>query len=192
MFYTGIGSRDITATHEELICKLAKRIPVEYTLRSGGATGSDMAFHRAALSVDRSLSLPPHEIYLPWNGLNNHYGTGASGKYRSNHLSLSDIDSKLVEEATETASRIHFAWNFLSPASKLLHTRNIFQVLGRDLKTPSQFLVCMANYEDTKGTPTGGTRTAWMLAKEYEIPCYNLMDIKQRQSFERMLDFFLI
>jgi len=47
-----------------------------------------------------------------------------------------------------------------SDYAKKLHGRNVKQVLGDDLKTPSDFLLCWTK----EGKDVGGTRTAIVLA----------------------------
>ena len=61
----------------------------------------------------------------------------------------------------------------LSQGALKLHLRNVNQVLGADLNTPSKFLICWAKM-DKQGSPIGGTRTAWKIAEKYGIPCFNL------------------
>lgn len=77
-------------------------------------------------------------------------------------------------------SQVHPAWGLtrpngapiLSMGAKMLHTRNVFQVLGKNLDKPSSFLICYAEV-DKDGIPKGGTRTAWQIAKSRGIPCFN-------------------
>lgn len=63
-------------------------------------------------------------------------------------------------ECEEIAARIHPAWHMCSDYAKKLHGRNVKQVLGDDLKTPSDFLLCWTK----EGKDVGGTRTAIVLA----------------------------
>jgi hypothetical protein len=70
-----------------------------------------------------------------------------------------------------------------------LHQRNIHQVLGKDLSKPSSFLLACSN-EDRNGDVKGGTRTAWMLAKQLDVPCFNLRD-KNKQEIYLFLKRFL-
>lgn len=79
------------------------------------------------------------------------------------------------KRALEMASTIHPAWNRCSDYVKKLHARNCFQVLGRDLNTPSSFLVCWTK----GGEDIGGTRTAIVLARRNNIEVLNLGIDKQ-------------
>ena len=74
------------------------------------------------------------------------------------------------EEAKAIAASIHPAWHNCSDYAKGCHGRNIYQVLGRDLKTPVSFVICWT----PEGKEIGGTRTAIILAKKHKIPVYNL------------------
>lgn len=146
MIYTGVGSRETPQDIYILMSKIAQKLSeMGYTLRSGGADGADLAFESGATKK---------EIYLPWKGFN-------------------DSNSQLYnipDEAFEIASRIHPAWDKLKQGGKKLHARNILQVLGMTLDNPSKFLICWT----PKGKDTGGTRTAIVLAREYNIPIINL------------------
>jgi len=72
--------------------------------------------------------------------------------------------------ALEMASTIHPAWHKCSDYVRKLHARNCFQVLGRDLRTPSSFLVCWT----LGGADIGGTRTAIVLARNNNVEVLNL------------------
>lgn len=150
MFYTGIGSRktpkNILASMEGIASSLAQD---GYTLRSGAAEGADSAFEHGC---DKFNGLK--EIYLPWKEFNNSI---------SDHYYIS-------EQAIEIASKIHPNWDSLSQGAQKLHARNCYQILGKDLKTSSLFVVCWTK----GGLAVGGTRTAIILAQEYNIPVFNL------------------
>lgn len=75
-----------------------------------------------------------------------------------------------TQEALIIAKQIHPAWHRCSENAKKLHARNCFQVLGKDLKTPSEMLVCWTK----DGRHIGGTRTAIKLALNNHILVINL------------------
>lgn len=149
MFYTGIGSR---ATPEEIqwhMMHIAEDLAsLGLTLRSGGAGGADTAFESGCDHRNGTK-----EIYLPWKGFNGREGIV--------------IDNP---EAENLASQIHPAWHNCSQAARLLHTRNVYQVLGSNLDAPSEFVVCYT----LKGQLKGGTATAIRLAISKGIPVFNL------------------
>lgn len=162
-YYSGVGSRNTP----DNICKVMENLAFAlsqdaWVLRSGGADGADMAFQKGATN---SFSEVVPEIYIPWkgfNGLEHNPSEGIIGVH----------NSSLREKAYSIASEIHPAWDKCSSGAKTLHLRNVFQVLGKDLETPSKFLVCWA--KPTKDGVSGGTNTALKLAKMHNIPCFNL------------------
>jgi hypothetical protein len=148
-YFTGVGSRKTPQNIQNLMMVLSGYLAVSnFILRSGGADGADLAFETG---TDRRNG--EKEIWVPWIGFNN-----------STSLLLPS------PESFDIAATIHPAWNKLKDSHKKLHARNVHQVLGKDLKTPSKFLICYT--ED--GFPSGGTATAIRLAYEREIPVYNL------------------
>lgn len=155
--YTGIGSRRTPAHILQDMTKLGSYFSEQnWVLRSGGADGADRAFEQG-VRLGKSA-----EIYTPWEGF---------AKY-SDHII---IGSKLstYNQAEDIAKDIHPAWDKCSRGAKALHTRNIFQVLGSDLNTPSKFVIFWAE-ETHNGNVKGGTRTAVELARQYDIPCINM------------------
>lgn len=154
--YTGVGSRetpsDILAIMRELGEALVR---AGWVLRSGGSRGADTAFEQGADIGKPAGSAPAHkQVFIPWEGFN-------------------DSTSPLVgamPAAREIAARVHPAWRRLAPSAQKLHARNVHQVLGPNLDTPSAFLIAW-----TEGAKqVGGTRTALVLAEENEVPIFNL------------------
>lgn len=149
IYYSGIGARKTGVKILIFMTQLAKYFAEQdYVLRSGGANGADSAFEEGC-----DLSQGKKEIYLPWKGFNN------------NLSSLYDLSNK--KEAMALAEAHHPQWHVLSGPIRNLHTRNTYQILGMDLKTPSKFVVC---YTDGMG----GTMQSIRLAKTYNIPIFNL------------------
>lgn len=149
MFYTGIGSRQTPEEIQWHMMHLAEDLAaLGYVLRSGGANGADTAFE---VGCDRKGGTK--EIYLPWQGFNNRKG-----------LVLNEY------AAEKMASSLHPAWHNCNDSARKLHTRNVYQVLGQDLTTPSKFVVCWTH----GGRVVGGTATAIRLAFSQGIPVFNL------------------
>lgn len=162
LIYTGVGSRETPADIMDKMGKMATVLEKKgYTLRSGGAPGADTAF---------SLGCTKKEIYIPWKG------------FCPEGIPLEDIGGGQLATAIKWVKQIHPAADKLSLGAFKLHTRNIFQVLGKNLDSPSQFLLCWAK-TDAKGIPLGGTRTAWILAEWASVPCFNLY---LREDYERV------
>lgn len=151
MCYTGVGSREtppeILAVMRQLAYDLATR---GYILRSGGADGADTAFAEGCRLGDGAS-----EIYVPWFGFN-----GVRG----------GLVPRDWGAAMSLAQHFHPAWDRCSDGARKLHARNGFQVLGRDLMTPSRFVVCWTR----SGLGGGGTGQAIRIARSRNIPVFDL------------------
>lgn len=160
MIYTGIGSREVPIEVYETFIKLGKSFARRGDiLRSGGATGCDTAFESGCDAYHGQK-----EIYLPWR----HFNQNAS-----NYL--------VRPEAFEIAKQFHPKWDSLSQGAQKLHARNAHQILGYDLKTPTQLVICYTEH----GLLKGGTAQALRMAKAYHIPILNAGD------YEGQLDAFV-
>lgn len=152
LYYTGVGSRQTPLSVMGIMESVAAHLGAySWVLRSGGADGADTAFENGCKTAKGAK-----EIYIPWRGFN-----GRSGP---------DYIHTVPPQAFKIAERIHPAWSACSPGAKKLHARNVCQVLGRDLATPSTALICWT----LDGRKSGGTRTAIVLADEHKIPVFNL------------------
>lgn len=171
MFYwTGIGTRDTPpAQHRVATWVGFHTTKIGGVLRSGGAKGSDIAFQQGVeLFCDRNQLSPGwrQQIYLPQPSFNGLFAYPAYGY----------IDSLALpawEEAEAIAATLHPAWHRCHGFARRAHVRNVFQILGHELNTPSEFLVFYKE-PTASGQITGGTATAYNLAMRYGIPCYNL------------------
>jgi len=147
-YYAGIGSRGTLPTWLTWFTELATHLEaVGFTLRSGGANGADSAFEMGVLSCYNK------EIYLPWKGFN-----GSSSPHH-----------EISEAALEMAAKYHPRWNALKPAGRKFMARNCYQVLGFNLDTPVEFIVCWT----PDGRVTGGTGQALRIAADLNIPVFN-------------------
>jgi len=145
-YYTGVGSRSTPVEVLHRMTLIAKeKAKLGYILRSGGADGADTAFEKGAGEFT--------EIWLPWIGFNGHH-------------------SRLVPSAQAIAlvPKFHSRGAWLSSTLRLLHARNIHQVLGADLSTPSEELICWT----PSGLTIGGTATAIRVAQAHGIKVINL------------------
>lgn len=148
--YAGIGSRETPIEIQKFMWQMAVHLAKhKYTLRSGGAKGADQAFEAGCNYIQG-----PKEIFLPWMKFEN-----------SNSLYIVRQDSP----AYQIAEKYHPYWNNLSDGAKKLQARNSFQVLGPDLSTPSNFVICYTK----KGKRSGGTGQALRIADDYNIPIFD-------------------
>jgi hypothetical protein len=162
-YYSGVGSRETPPHIRKALTLIARELEaLGYTLRSGGADGADMAFEEGVTSLK--------EIYLPWKGFN-----GNSSKLFT-----------VTQEAITLARTIHAAPDRLTQVTEKFHGRNCYQVLGLDLKTPSDFLICYTK----DGVAIGGTRTAIVLAQKNNIPVLNLGKFREYQSTDKLVEAF--
>ena len=127
MIYTGIGSRETPTELKNDIKSIVEHLNKKgYTLRSGGAPGADSFFEEHA---------EKKEIYLPWRGFNGN----------------TSLLFNPTPEAFEMAQKYHPNWGRLSYGAKKLMARNCHQVLGLDLKSPTDFIVCWTKDADRDG-----------------------------------------
>lgn len=156
---TGVGSRyNVPEPVRKDMKGLSYALAIlGWITRSGGAIGSDTFFEEGAKEAGGKV-----EIYL--------------------HKKLADGHTSplygVCDAAKALAATVHPVWNDLTHGAQLLHARNCYQVLGRDLKTLADILVCWTpdgcESRKTRSRATGGTATAIVLAEQFNIPIFNL------------------
>jgi hypothetical protein len=167
-YYTGIGSRKTPKSIKKLMWQMAIHLSkCGYILRSGGAQGADQAFEAGCNYVQGMK-----EIYLPWPKFEN---------------SQSLFIVKENGPAYKIAEQYHPYWHNLSQGAKKLQARNSHQVLGQDLKTLSDFVICYT--KDGKGT--GGTGQALRIAEAYDIPIFDCGNYKNLEELKEEYRSFL-
>lgn len=177
-YYTGVGSRDLppeVAPRIRLISiALYKR---GYRVRSGGANGTDLAF--------QANGFAPGDIYLPWKNFNKEVNRMVSkdegGQYR--YIEAPKLTNWY--EALEILDDVRPLVTLPERTHRLLHGRNVYQVLGDNLNDPSSFLICWT----LDGKVAGGTATAIKIAQNYNVPVINLaiekFDISKLEEYEQ-------
>ena len=156
-YYAGIGARKTPENILELMSEISFKLEKQgFILRSGGANGADEAFEKGILNSTNK------EIFLPIKG------------WRKNTSPFYNVN----KEAYEIAKNYHpFYWK-LKPFAKKCMARNSYQILGIDLNTPVEFVICwtkegMNSNSDPK-MYDGGTSQALRIAIDKNIPIYNL------------------
>lgn len=159
--FTGVGSRQTPVKVLHLMVRLGRTATdLGYKLRSGDAPGSDRAFYYGAkLSKNYKECLP--EIYIVEDGFR---GRRTDGEEFYDVSSFSNKD-KARELAKETRGNFHG----LKELGIELHTRNTYQVLGKDLDNVSDIIFSYCKL-DRNNKPTGGTATAIKLANKVGVP----------------------
>lgn len=153
--YTGIGSRETPPFHLTAAKNLAMQLAQSgFLLRSGHAHGADMAFENGAIAANGAK-----QIYIPWFGFNN---------APANHPDY--IRHMPSEETAKLAAKYHPGWKNLTDGAKMLMMRNVYQVLGTDLNSPTSFVICYT----PSGKSGGGTGQAIRIAKDYHIPVFDI------------------
>lgn len=179
---TIVGSRDTPVTAQGRITSFARSVQDNGGVAiSGGAPGADKA-------CEKGITDPyAKEIFLPFSNFN-------SVKNGVGVYVLDQLHTRHQNAAREIASRFHPNWAAVEnkgPTTVKLMTRNVFQNLGTELKTPSDLLVMWA-----KGTRSsivnkdnrnrifdvpGGTGLAVRLAYHLEIPVLHV-DLPEHQK----------
>jgi hypothetical protein len=146
--YAGIGSRETPKEVQEKMTGIAERLSLlDYVLYSGGADGADAAFERGATHK---------KIFLPWKDFNGRLEDGSEYVVPPKNLDF--------------VKRFHPKPSGLSSGGLALMSRNTYQVLGPDLKSPVDFVLCWTK----DGKASGGTGQAIRVATHYKIPVFNL------------------
>jgi hypothetical protein len=164
LIYAGIGSRHTPAETLERIESLASTFAASgWTLRTGGSPGADQSFYRGAVCAHGGV-----ELYLPWPGFE-------ATSHRPENALVRTF-SRPSDDARALASRFHPDWDRLSPASRSLLARDGHQVLGDDLATPAQLVVCWTVDGGVDGLDprSGGTGQALRIAHHHRLPVLNL------------------
>jgi hypothetical protein len=167
-YYAGIGSRRAPPEARELIHEFALELNRQkYTLRSGGADGADSFFEEVAILK---------EIFLPWKGFNKR------PRVREHSDTTVYVQSP-TQDAIELAHEIIDRYDEREDGPRMLLARNMHQVLGEDLATPVEFVICWT----LDGKVVGGTAHAINLARRNKIPIYNLARSRDVESLRSAL-----
>ena len=154
--YAGIGSRKTPERILQLMSKIAQRLAqLGYTLRSGGAQGADQAFERGHSGKKEIYYAFPYSVKIDHQ-----------------------IFPLVPDESLRLVKILHPAWGRLSAKAQAFLARDNHQVLGADLKSPIDFVVCWTEdgceSHSERSIKTGGTGQAISLADRWGIPVFNL------------------
>lgn len=173
--WAGIGSRDTPIDIQEKMLSIARYLGEKnYWCRTGAAQGADQAF--ALGRADRTI------LYLPWNGYENDW------VYSRIALKTQIGCMYPSDRAIDLASQYHLAWNACSLSARKLHGRNSHIILGRDLESPSEFVIYWAK-TDSNNNPLGGTGQGIRIAQAFKIPTYNLYNPMDIAKLADIIDF---
>ena len=182
-YYAGVGSSSkttgesidvLTSTAEDL-CKNG------FVLRSGGADGADDAFERGAGSR--------RDIYYGNTRHKMHGKYVNSPVNEPGHRLVKDGQNATLAEKIIATTLEPSHWRAICAKGdfvKNLFRRNTMQILGYDLNEPVEFLVCYALPDEGKNSVLGGTKAAYNLARDLQIPTFNFAvpkDVKRWTEF---------
>lgn len=158
--YAGIGSIKTPPDILEVMTDIASQLAqTGYTLRSGAEQGAGAAFE---FGCDQQQG--PKEIWLPWLAFNGH----------AMPCFLPTPDHETL------AAELHPYWFNLGQGARKRHSSKVGQVVGMDLNTPVDFVLCWTpdgcESNPTRSMSTGGTATAIALADRLQIPVINLQN----------------
>jgi hypothetical protein len=165
--YTGVGSRQAPLDVLQQMTALAADLRARgWVLRSGHASGSDQAFELGAGEMA--------EVYLPWPSFESDVPIYASTSY-----------DRPTSEAYNIAAHHHPAWSKLSRGARLLHARNVHQVLGLDCRAEDRsiFVVCWT----VGAMGSGGTGQAIRIARAYKVPVVDMAALGWEGMIEDIL-----
>lgn len=161
-WYTGIGSR---STPPDILARMTVIAEIlnelGFTLRSGGAKGADKAFEKGA--QDKDVILPTDDL-----------------PKQAYEIARKFYEPYILREFDR-------GWFATRPFTRRIMARNVLQILGRDLNSPSSFVICWTpdgcECEQDRTQTTGGTGQAIAIASSYQIEIYNLQN---EQSWVRL------
>ena len=176
-YWTGVGDTEIEDRMYDLMVIIGQEMTRRgYIFRSGHAPGSDDAFEEGVFRVDPSRS----EVWLPWQkfqedtkreGIN--YIVPTKGEYDEARQFY--IDTGIL------------SWfDNMKQSSRNFHARNYRQGVGNN-DVPSKLCIFAAK-EDEKRNVTGGTRSAVMILRHFNVPTVNLNDPIMRAKLLKKLD----
>ncbi|UKS72190.1 DprA-like DNA recombination-mediator protein [Klebsiella phage KpLz-2_45] len=178
-YVTTIGSTDLGQAHFSFCKELGFFLCEQgFSIRSGKAPGADQAFQSG---FENSLSAADYirdpQIFLPWKTFER------DNVFVSDRYDRYDYSPESIAKAEAIISTVHPVWDRLTDGQKRFHIRNVFQILGEDVESPSAFLIACAP-EDSEGLPKGGTRSAFKIARDRDIPCINIYDLSHQIVFD--------
>lgn len=119
---------------------------------------------------------------------------GARGADRAFEAGVTDESLKQIfykedvcDEALYIAKQHHPSWKDCSESARALHARNVYQILGRNLDSPTRLVLCWTPDGSTgeyTSRKTGGTGTAIRIAYARGIRVYNFASGTREQYKE--------
>ena len=171
--FTGVGHRVIPMAVRSFLFEAGAIMSANgYKGYSGIASGSDTCFQKGCESVGGEfLALRPFSGY-------------GETSVSLNTITVNVEELQNYQEARYIASLIHPIWKELSYKVQSLHTRNVYEVIGLDLESPTDIFLMYAKVSSAT-TVEGGTNTAYQLAREFNIKTLNFFKPLDRILFKK-------
>ncbi len=165
LILTGVGSRSTPEPIQKDMIKIGQWVrECNHIIRSGHAEGADWAFEQGA--QESCIA------YLPWSTFNHHL--------KSNAKKVTVVWSADLEKMT---AKYHPSHGNLGYSVRKLMNRNACQVLGIDLKSPADAVICWTK----DGLDYGGTSQAIRIARGHSIPIIN-MGSKEFSTYDSVIE----
>lgn len=151
--YAGIGSRETPGPILSEMTKVARHLERSgYLLRSGGARGADTAFELGVTNMYNK------QIYV----------AERNSVYTSNVFD--ELPIEIQRKTHKLVKSIYPAVTKRTEFVQKLHCRNAMILLGQNLESPVDFVVCWTEMSQE----IGGTGVAVKIAREFDIPIINM------------------
>lgn len=193
MTYAGIGSRETPAEVLEEMQKIAEKLESSgYKLQTGykKRKGSIVEEEGADKAFSSGVKKPANkELFGPdmvnETAMRVAYEVHSNLDNMGNYVYNKWVDklSKNNEKAVAEAKAREFA-----EGAKALQARNTFQVFGRNLDTPVDFVLFYAEEKEGDLRPKGGTGQAVEMARRKGIPTINMKNSNWRKELDKVLE----
>lgn len=199
MKYAGIGSRETPIEIQKSMYKVAHWLQEKgYTLRSGEALGADKAFEGSnqpwgkenIIFGEKEFSKSKNKVTL--------WSVYEEGKKNTPITKKETFKSSDANETVRTiAKELHPAGEKLKGFALDLIARNTFQIFGKELDTPVDFVICwtplnkkgeVVDHHDKRDATTGGTGQAISMASLKGIPVINMADENWRKLLKEAIN----
>lgn len=175
IYYAGIGSRETPLHIQKLMKYIASELEKKgFVLRSGGAVGADKAFESGIKNAKNKQIFYANDSNDLTREIACHF-----------HPSPYALKQLSFKEKQLNPKPLHsYAHNLMA--------RNTYQVMGENLKTPSQFVICWTpdgcTSHKKRTRETGGTGQAISIADHFNIPVYNLANETKTKELFNLLN----
>lgn len=161
-----VGSRKAPVVTLELFNWLGRYITDRgYAVSSGDALGVDRAGWEGAIQSSRYSIVESRIFLVDFEGPRKHRAS-----LDNNFIDSSNLEPSIQTEAYSIAQSVAPHITRLNDYVRSLHTRNVYQILGANLKNPVKAIFYYAEPLEGDETVAGGTNTALQVAKLAKIP----------------------